>query len=127
VSKAPAVPADLTSSAFWTLLDRWQVPDEPALELLGHAGGLTRKGTRPRFKLAPAEAEALQLLQGIDAGLSRLAQDPARWLRQPLATAPFRGARPLDWMLRHPGQGTRDLAQHLLQAALRASLKGGSG
>jgi hypothetical protein len=110
-------------------MDRWQVPDEPALALalLGHAGGLTRKGTRPRFKLTPAEAEVLQLMQGIDAGLSRLAQDPARWLRQPLAAAPFRGARPLDWMLRHSGQGTRDLAQHLLQAALRASLKGGSG
>ncbi|MCI0755758.1 hypothetical protein [Teichococcus vastitatis] len=45
MSKAPAVPADLTSSAFWTLLDRWQVPDDPALELLGHGSGLTRKNT----------------------------------------------------------------------------------
>ncbi|WP_370765160.1 hypothetical protein, partial [Teichococcus vastitatis] len=124
-TEAPAARAGLTSGSFWALMDRWQVPDEPALALLGHAGGLTRKGTRPRFKLAPAEAEALQLMQGIDAGLSRLAQDPAQWLRQPLAAAPFTGARPLDWMLRHPGQGTRDLSQHLLQVALRASLNTG--
>lgn len=106
-------------------MDRWQVPDEPALELLGHGDGLTRKKTRPRFKLTPAEAETLQLLQGLDASLARLAQDPAKWLRQPLKPAPFQGTRPLEWMLRHPGQGAQDLAQHLLQSALRASLKGG--
>jgi len=44
-------PHDYTSTVFWALMDRWKLSDVEALNLIGHPGGLTKKGTRPRALL----------------------------------------------------------------------------
>jgi hypothetical protein len=41
-----------SSIVFWSLMDRWGIPDETALALIDRPGGLTRSGKRPRFRLS---------------------------------------------------------------------------
>jgi hypothetical protein len=77
------------------LVDHWQLPDLDALQLIGH-GGLTQKGTRPRFKLSDDEAAVVAAMRALDATLAQLSLDPATWLTTPLRPEPFRGAAPLD-------------------------------
>ncbi|MFC3127143.1 hypothetical protein ACFOD4_18910 [Pseudoroseomonas globiformis] len=113
----------LTSKTFWDLMNRWKVPDDRALGLLGKGRGLTAEGRQPRFKLSPAEADMLLALQNIDASLTALAQEPCRWVATPLPAAPFRRSKPLDWMIRRGLVGVRELSQHLLQATLAASVR----
>ena len=103
-------------------MDDWGVSDLDALALLGHPGGLTRKGTRPRFKLDDAETDMAIHLRDVDAALRSLGLDPTRWLRTPLAEDPFRGATPLDFMTEHRSPGVRRLHHHILQLGLRLSL-----
>ena len=83
-------PGSTASSRFWSLMDKWRVPDAEALDLIGHPGGLTKKGTRPRFKLAGDEVEMLRGAQEIDAALVALKLDASRWIPEPV-----KGARPL--------------------------------
>ena len=52
-----------TSTVFWALMDAWQVEDMQALALIGHPGGLTKKGTRPRFKLVGDEVTMVRGLR----------------------------------------------------------------
>ena len=104
-------------------MDRWGVSDLDALALLGHAGGLTQTGTRPRFKLSAAENEMMAQLQDIDGALDALGLAPRRWLRKPLPDAPFSGADPITFVTRHRLPGARDLRQHILQQGLRRSLQ----
>ncbi len=70
----------MTSSAFWSLMDRWQVADAEALRLIGHPGGLTKKGTRPRSKMVGGEVVAFLGLKEIDTVLIPLDISPSRWL-----------------------------------------------
>ncbi|WP_131829445.1 hypothetical protein [Teichococcus deserti] len=112
----------LTSNAFWTLMDRWGVGDGNALRLLDHGRELTSKGQRPRFKLSSDEAGLLQALQNIEATLNTLVEQSWAWVSAPLAEAPFKGARPIDWIIKRRLPGTRDLSQYLLQKALTASV-----
>ena len=37
----------LNSKLFWKLIDRWKVEDTKALQIIGHAGTITEKGTDP--------------------------------------------------------------------------------
>jgi hypothetical protein len=37
---------------FWSLIDRWRVLDEQALELINYEGKLPTTGRRPRFRLS---------------------------------------------------------------------------
>lgn len=115
-----------SSALFWSLADRWRLDDLEALRLLGHAGGLTKKGTRPRFKLTAAQAARLAELQGIDDALAALGIAPASWLRTKLRPAPFAGAAPLDRMLGGGGTALRDIARHVVSQGLRRSLQGGA-
>ena len=73
-------PSTMTSSAFWSLMDRWQVADAEALRLIGHPGGLTKKGTRPRSKMVGGEVVAFLGLKEIDTVLIPLDISPSRWL-----------------------------------------------
>jgi hypothetical protein len=120
---AHATHADLTSGTFWSLMDRWKMPDLDALLLIGHGGGLTKKGTRPRFKFSDGEAEVISAIRSVDASLARLGLDPAAWLSMPLQPDPFRGATPLDVIRKHHLQGLREVSRYLTQVSLRLSLK----
>jgi hypothetical protein len=136
-SKAPTAPSStpnpvlepspsgshVSSTVFWSLMDRWGVADLDALTLLGHTGGLTQKGTRPRFKLTGAENEMMAQLQDIDGALSALGLDPHKWLREPIAGAPFSGADPIAFIMQHQVLGARDLRHYIFQQGLRLSLQ----
>lgn len=99
------------------------MPDLNALQLIGHGGGLTQKGTRPRFKLSDTEAEIVAAMRSLDASLAQLGLDPAQWLLTSLRPAPFRGATPLDLIRKGRLQGLRDVSRYLTQMSLRLSLK----
>ncbi len=117
-----ANPGSIASTAFWSLMDRWNVPDEAALDLVGHPGGLTKKGTRPRFKLTGEEVDLFQGLLEIDAGLVPLKLDPAAWLYDPIKGKPFAGETPLAFLTRMRLPGVRATIGFLLQSGLRLSL-----
>lgn len=115
----------VASTVFWGLMERWGVADLDALVLLGHPGGLTQKGTRPRFKLSDAENDRMAQLQDIDAALQSLGLKAQAWLMAPIKEAPFAGASPMAFMLRGQAAGVHDLRQYLLNQGLRLSLQGG--
>jgi hypothetical protein len=122
---AHAPRAGLSSGTFWSLVDHWQLPDLEALQLIGHAGGLTQKGARPRFKLSDREAEVVAAMRALDAALAQLGLDPAQWLSTPLRADPFRGAAPRDVIRKGRLQGLRDVRRYLTQMSLRLSLQQG--
>jgi hypothetical protein len=103
-------------------MDRWSIPDIPALELIGHLGGLTKKGTRPRFRLVGEEVDMLRGLQEIDAALVPLQLDPRNWLDQPLKAEPFGGATPMVYLTRTRLKGIRDTIRYILQNGLELSM-----
>jgi hypothetical protein len=109
---------------FWGLMDRWKLADLEALDLIGHSGGLTKKGTRPRFRVMGREAELFGYLQEIDTALAPLVKDRAAWIRQPIRHAPFRGANPLRHITRNGIAGARDVARELMVAGLKDGAAG---
>ena len=115
-------PASVASTPFWTLMERWHMPDQAALDLIGHGGGLTKKGTRPRFKLVGEEAALLKGFQEIDAALPPLGLAPETWLHQPIKVAPFDGATPALYLTRCRKQGVQDVLRFILQNGLRLSM-----
>ena len=122
-ARQPSRPSsDVSSVSFWSLMDRWRVADLDALALLGHTGGLTRKGTRPRFKLNDAETDMLIRLQDIDEALRSAGLEPRKWLREAVATAPLLGAMPLAFVMQNRLLGARDLAHYIFRQGLRLSL-----
>jgi hypothetical protein len=117
-----SAPNSTASTSFWLLMDRWSIPDIPALELIGHLGGLTKKGTRPRFRLVGEEVDMLRGLQEIDAALVPLQLDPRDWLDQPLKAEPFGGATPMVYLTRTRLKGIRDTIRYILQIGLELSM-----
>jgi hypothetical protein len=83
---------DVSSTAFWSLMDRWKVDDLAALKVIGHPGGLTKKGTRPRFRIMGPEAALFSYLRAIDTALQPMQSNPADWIRQPIKEVPFSGS-----------------------------------
>ena len=120
----PDVAASFPSAAFWTLMDRWQVPDLEALALIGHQGGLTRKGTRPRFRVQGDEAGRYAGLRALDQALQGLGLDPNRWLATPLGAGRFNGRPPLAVLQRDP-DAAPELLRLLHRQGLRATLGDG--
>lgn len=112
-------PHDYTSTVFWDLMDRWKLSDVEALALIGHIGGMTKKGTRPRFKVAGQEAKLFGQLREIDTALSPLVSDSAAWIRQPINEAPFRGQTAVAYITRHGVDGAREVARMVLMTGLR--------
>jgi hypothetical protein len=111
-----------SSVAFWSLMDRWDVADLEALALIGHQGGLTKKQTRPRFKLAGDEAMMFAACLEIDAALTSLKLEPPAWLKRPMDDAPFDGVTPLRLMTESRIGGARKVSRYLSQQSMRRSL-----
>jgi hypothetical protein len=121
-SRARRGAPDVTSTLFWSLMERWKIGDLEALRLIGHPGGLTKKGIRPRFRVKGQEAELFSHLREIEAALVPLAQDPGAWLRRPIKDAPYRGVSPLRHICQHGIEGARDVAHTLFLVGLQRSI-----
>src|SRR3954467_2529985 len=63
-----------SSATFWILMQRWHVPDDQALKLIGFEGK-----PRKRFKLTPEQARTLSALLAVDSALELAGMDRA-WL-----------------------------------------------
>lgn len=112
----------LTSSYFWDLMADWKVSDLDALDLIGHTGGLTKQGKRPRFRLSSDENERLALFKNIDDSLRSAGLEPMDWLRKPIPKAPFYGEAPIQLMVTRGKEGAREASRYILQQGLRLSL-----
>jgi hypothetical protein len=113
----------LSSGMFWALADRWKLADIDALDLIGHKGGLTKKGTRPRFKLTEEEGEIVAAMRSLSETLEQLGLDPVQWLSAPIRPDPFRGTTPISMIRERRLQGLRDTSHYLTQMGLRLSLE----
>jgi hypothetical protein len=104
-----------SSAAFWSLIDRWRVPDEQALELISYAGKLPTTGRRPRFRLSAEQARTASTMLEIDSALTAAGIDRA-WLHRRSGKT---RRSPLDLMR----AGATDVVlRSLTQATLRASV-----
>jgi hypothetical protein len=112
----------VSSKLFWSLIDRWEIADEAALDLLGHAGGLTKRGTRPRFTLTQDEAHRLANLLAIDRLLTDIEGKPGPWLRRRNAAAPFARTSPAGFMAKGGAPAIDATRRFLEKLALKKSL-----
>ena len=111
-----------TSTVLWTLMDAWGVDDMQALALIGHPEGLTKKGTRPRFKLVGDEVTMFRGLKEIASALTSLQVEPRAWLTRPIKAAPFGGITPLAYLIEQRVAGVRDTIRFILQQGLKLSM-----
>jgi hypothetical protein len=103
------------STTFWSLIDRWRVSDEQALELISYEGKLPTTGRRPRFRLSAKQALTVSTMLEIDSALAAAGIDPA-WLHRRSDQMP---RSPLDLMR----SGAMDeVLRSLTQATLQASV-----
>jgi len=98
---------------FWALIDRWDVPDLEALALIGHEGGLSKSGTRPRFRLRGDEARRFAGLRALDTALAVMGIPPPPWLRTAQRQPPYAGRTPLQ-VLREGGEDGATAVHHQL-------------
>jgi hypothetical protein len=102
-----------SSATFWSLIDRWGVSEEQALELISYEGKLPTTDRRPRFRLSAEQVRILSTMLEIDSALVAAGIDLA-WLRR-------RGGKlrqsPLDLMR---AGATDEVLRSLTQATLRA-------
>jgi hypothetical protein len=104
-----------SSATFWSLIDRWRVSDEQALELISYEGRLPTTGQRPRFRLSAEQASIVSTLLEIDTALAVAGIDPA-WLHE---RSEKMARSPLDLMR----AGAMDeVLRSLTQATLQASV-----
>jgi hypothetical protein len=105
-----------SSATFWDLMDRWDVADDQALELVGYDGKLPTTGRRPRFRLSTEQAGLVATLLEVDTALATAGLDPS-WLHKRSGM----GARsPLDLMR---AGAMNEVLRSLTQAALLASVQ----
>ena len=127
-SKKKASPAsgaelsNLTTKAFWPLIDKWQVADEKALRLLGHEGGLTSTGKRPRFTLTVDQARRVPYLRQMDVVLE-IVFGGTDWLSKPIRKTPFKGLSPIDYMIQNQLAGVTEVLHYLNRLALREATR----
>jgi hypothetical protein len=105
-----------SSTTFWDLMDRWDVPNDQALELVVYEGKLPTTDRRPRFKLSTEQAGIVATLLEIDSALTTAGLDPS-WLHK---RSGKRSRSPLDLMR----TGAMDeVLRSLTQTALLASMQ----
>jgi hypothetical protein len=105
-----------SSVTFWDLMDRWDVSDDQAMELVGYEGKLPTTDRRPRFRLSTKQVRIVATLLEVDSALATAGLDPS-WLHKRSGT----GSRsPLDLMR----AGAMDeVLRSLTQADLLASVQ----
>jgi hypothetical protein len=113
----PNFPMPSPSSArFWSLVDRWGISDDQALELVSYDGKLPTAGTRPRFKLPPEQRQIVGTLIQIDNAVATAGLGVA-WLKR---KGKETDRTPLDLMR----AGAMDQVSLLItEAMLRASIR----
>ena len=74
-SEQAALAATTTSRAFWQAVDRLQIPDADALELIGYPGKIGSSGKRPRFRLTTHQTRIAGYLSEIEATLENAGLD----------------------------------------------------
>jgi hypothetical protein len=104
-----------SSAAFWSLIDRWHVSDEQALELISYAGKLPTTGRRPRFRLSAEQARIVASLLEVDSALAAAGIDPV-WLQRRSDEMP---RSPLDLMR---AGAIDEVLRSLTHATLQASV-----
>lgn len=114
----------LSSRQFWDLMERWNVPDATALELIEFPGKLGKEGKRPRFRFTTRQQRITSYLPEIDAALAAAGKEVA-WLHRAIAATPFSCRSPLDHMVARGMAGMTDVLQALNRMALRASARRG--
>ena len=114
-------PPSIAGAAFWALMDRWQVPDEAALDLIA-GPSLTKTGKRPRFRLTGEQVERFTLLRQIDRHAVDVFGSAVKWLAR-TGTPAFAGRTPLEHMLRHGRTGITEVLRFLEMQAFKASLR----
>ena len=119
---AAAGPPAVTTKAFWRLMDRWDIPDDKALQLLGKRRSLTRTGGRPRFTLDAEEVRRLGYLREIGTALERMFGEAGPWLKVPAIALPFRGMTPLDYMIARGLPGLAKVHRFLARWGLSQAL-----
>lgn len=125
VARAPSptrAGGTISSRAFWEVVDRLQIPDVDALELIGYPGKIGTSGKRPRFRLSTRQTRLVSYLHEIESALQAIDQTPA-WLRRRNRVAPFSGQAPIDWLTARGGDGLAEVLQFLNRAVLRKSLE----
>jgi hypothetical protein len=83
-----------SGATFWSLIDRWRVSDEQALELISYEGKLLATGRRPRFRLSAEQARTVSTMLEVDSAIVAAGIDPA-WLHSRSDEMP---RSPLDLM-----------------------------
>jgi hypothetical protein len=101
-------------------MERWRVPDAPALELIGFPGKLGKEGKRPRFRFATRQKRITSCLPEIDAALAAAGRDPA-WLHRKIQAAPFSRQTPIEFMVSHGMEGMADVLQILNRVVMRVA------
>ena len=87
----------LTSARFWALMDRWNVPTDRALRLIGYEGRQPGEQGRPEFQMSEEQAKVLSCLLEIDVTLVVTGFREDR-LHRRSHSAPMEGVCPLDAM-----------------------------
>jgi hypothetical protein len=127
----------MSSAEFWRLVDRLQIPDSAALELIGYAGNIGKAGKRPRFRLSSRQTHLAAYLPEIEGALqTHLAAylpeiegalqtigEELGWLQRRIRSAPFSGRAPIKLMVERDGEGAAEVLQFLNRAALKQSLR----
>ncbi len=112
----------ITSATFWALMDRWQVSDLAALALIGHRGGLSKEGLRPRFKLVGEEAKMVYLAFEIDQTLRNIGLDPKMWVAKSIKATPFTDSTPVVYLAKNGVKGFQEVGRYLLKNGLNLSI-----
>jgi hypothetical protein len=111
----------MSSRAFWEIVDRLQIPDAAALDLIGYPGKIGPSGKRPRFRLTTRQTRLASYLIEIEAALLASDQTP-KWLQRRNRSAPFSGRVPLERAKERGDEGLAEMLQFLNRAVLRKSL-----
>ena len=117
-SPSPLGPV-LSSRRFWDLMERWNIPDGTALDLIEFPGKLGKSGKRPRFRFTTRQQRITSYLREIDAALAAAGKTPS-WLHQ----RAFGHRTPIEHMLAQGLRGMADALQLLNRIVLRAAVKG---
>jgi hypothetical protein len=113
---------------FFYIIERWEIPDEDARELLGgvcNGRYYQMKKDKERRILSADELFRISYLIGTFNALNTLhGQSLAdRWVRLPNSNRIFNGLAPLEYM-RKGGQFAMEIARELLEALIQGNITG---